>query len=201
MNNSIQAVPAWPLAPGVVLLLRNPDALAADCLVNGDDTADYIGRELPKGNPVDADMAEYAQAYVDLVRAKVLVSRRFIGRDLELEVVETDSAEHSGALNGHQVQALAEAAAAVGVSAPCVVEMVSRAQHVLRTGLGAPAQRDLLIELANETASVYDRDTRESGRSWTFEEEGLKDFADLLASASAADVPNGWKLVPLEVTA
>ena len=200
MNNSIQAVPAWPLAPGVVLLLRNPDALAADCLVNGDDTADYIGRELPKGNPVDADMAEYAQAYVDLVRAKV-AAYEAAGYQVELEVVETDSAEHSGALNGHQVQALAEAAAAVGVSAPCVVEMVSRAQHVLRTGLGAPAQRDLLIELANETASVYDRDTRESGRSWTFEEEGLKDFADLLASASAADVPNGWKLVPLEVTA
>ena len=200
MNNSIQAVPAWPLAPGVVLLLRNPDALAADCLVNGDDTADYIGRELPKGNPVDADMAEYAQAYVDLVRAKV-AAYEAAGYQVELEVVETDSAEHSGALNGHQVQALAEAAAAVGVSAPCVVEMVSRAQHVLRTGLGAPAQRDLLIELANETASVYDRDTRESGRSWTFEEEGPKDFADLLASASAADVPNGWKLVPLEVTA
>jgi hypothetical protein len=200
MNNSIQAVPAWPLAPGVVLLLRNPDALAADCLVNGDDTADYIGRELPKGNPVDADMAEYAQAYVDLVRAKV-AAYEAAGYQVELEVVETDSAEHSGALNGHQVQALAEAAAAVGVSAPCVVEMVSRAQHVLRTSLGAPAQRDLLIELANETASVYDRDTRESGRSWTFEEEGLKDFADLLASASAADVPNGWKLVPLEVTA
>jgi hypothetical protein len=166
--------------------------LAADCLVNGDNAADYIGRKLPKGHEVDADMAEYVQTYVDLVRNKVKAYEA-AGYEVQLEVEQRVPIGHITGEEGAEGTSDAIIIATKGDEAlievidlkygrGVQVDVVENPQTKLY-GLGSIEKFGLLADFDEVNLTISQPRVSETPREWT------TNVADLEHWAAAAAIP------------
>ena len=179
--------------------------LGSDCLVNGDDAADYIGRrievgKLPDGKPrnvftVDADMAEHVQTYVDYVRGRVKAYQE-AGYEVQLEVEQRVPIDHITGEEGAQGTSDA-IIIATKPDAPAVIETidlkfgrgvavdaVENAQAKLYS-LGAIEKFGLVADFAEVNIAICQPRISETPSEWSTTVDELEQWAAQVAMPAA----------------